>query len=254
LQKIGYILLIAIFATGCSVVKNRNRNSNTLALNISEESVLKYTVNQNLTNKGFFIEKAEISIFTSEGKEKVLGSVKFEYPDKYLVSIKSKTGIEAARIFISKDTILINDRINKILYFGSPDYLRKKYGIPASSIPVIFGDFSGYKGPELTQSDCLDGKLLTSCIFSGVKINYVIDCKRGKSISATTENGLNKNRISISFNDFVKIDSINTPGRIEIEDSHNKSKIEIKIIKIDSPWTGSLEFIPGSKYEHLPLL
>jgi hypothetical protein len=254
LRKIGYILLVAIFITGCSVVKNRSSINNTFPTGISEENVLKSTVNQNITNSGFFIEKAEILIFTSEGKEKVLGSVKFEYPDKYLVSIKSKTGIEAARIFVSKDTILINDRINKKLYFGSPDYLRKKYGIPASSIPVIFGDFLSYKIPDLKLSDCSDGKFLISGIINGFKINYVIDCKRAKSISATTENSLNQNRIDISFNDFIKSDGINTPGRIDIKDSQSKSTIEIKIIKIDSPWTGSLEFIPGNKYEHLPLL
>ena len=47
-----------------------------------------------------------------------MATIKYELPDKYLISIRSKAGIEAARIFITKDTVLINDRIksNSILW------------------------------------------------------------------------------------------------------------------------------------------
>ena len=88
-------------------------------------NVFESTKNQNITNNGFFIQKAEIEIVTGEGKEKYLASIKFEKPDKYLISVKSRTGIEGARIYISNDSILVNDRINKKLYSGNTFYLKR---------------------------------------------------------------------------------------------------------------------------------
>ena len=71
--------------------------------------------------------------------------LKFEYPDKYLISIKSRTGIEGARIYISEDTILFNDRINKKMYYGSSLYLKRKYGLTTNFLPLIFGDIVSRK-------------------------------------------------------------------------------------------------------------
>ena len=97
--------------------------------------------NQNLTKRNFFIQKAEIEILSEEENQKLIASIKFIYPDQYLISLKSKTGIEAARIFITDDTVLINDRINRKLYFGKPAQLKNKYGISPAVLPVVLGDF-----------------------------------------------------------------------------------------------------------------
>ena len=59
-------------------------------------------------------------------------------PDKFLISIKSHTGIEVARIFLTGDSIMINDRINKKLYYGSTSYLKNKYGLTTAVFPVIW--------------------------------------------------------------------------------------------------------------------
>ena len=40
----------------------------------------------------FFIQKAEIEVINQDGKEKYLSTIKYEKPDKYLISIKSRTG------------------------------------------------------------------------------------------------------------------------------------------------------------------
>lgn len=239
---------------GCSVIKNRKSKNDNISIEIVNENVLEYAKNQNITTNGFYIQKADIEIYTSEGREKVLGSLKFENPDKYLISIKSRSGIEAARIFISNDTILINDRINKKLYVGSPKYLKIKYGIPASVLPVVFGDVISDKYSYDGKTDCSEGKLNVSVILEGVKINYVIDCKKSKSISAVTENSLNKDRIKIEYDDFKKNGNKMIPARIDIKDSQSKTTIEIKILKIESPWNGNMDFIPGNKYEVLQLL
>lgn len=254
MRKINFILFLVILSTGCSVIRIEGNRNYGLSNEIIAERLFESIKKQNITTNSFFIQKAEIKISTQEGTEKVLGSIKFESPDKYLISIKSRAGIEAARIFISDDTILINDRINKKQYYGSPQYLKRKYGITASVLPVIFGDYITDNLSDNSQAKCLDGKLDMDCIAGGIKIKYVIDCKKGKTILAIPENGLNNGGIEIQYSDFFKKVDVITAGKIEIKDFQRMTRIEIKIQKIESPWNGNIEFIPGNKYEILQLL
>lgn len=209
---------------------------------------------QNITNNSFFIQKAEIEISGREGNEKFLASIKFKNPDKYLISLKGKTGIEAARIFLSDDTLLVNDRINRKQYCGTPEYLKIKYGITASVLPVIFGDYIDDNMINKSNAECSNGKLDIDCIINGIKIKYVIDCIKGKCISEIIENGLNSKRMEIQFTDFFKKEKNLIPGKIEILDLQRETTIKIRIKKVVSPWEGNIEFIPGNKYEIIQLL
>ena len=62
-------------------------------------------INQNLTVRSFFIERAEFKIISNDGEKSGIGTIKFLMPDRFLISIKSKTGIEVARIFLTGDSI-----------------------------------------------------------------------------------------------------------------------------------------------------
>jgi hypothetical protein len=253
LRKIGFILILAIVIQGCSAVRNRKGVSANISNESINENVLERTIKQNVTQNGFYIQKAEIEINTSEGKEKVLGSIKFERPEKYLVSIKSRTGIEALRIFISDDTILVNDRINKKLYCGSPEYLRRKYGLVYDLLPLIIGDYIPDKGKIVEKLDCRDGTVATGLLVKGIKINYLVDCKKAKLISATQENNLSKEEMKIQYDHFYRNDGLIFPEHIRIMNFVNNSSVDIKIVKFESQWKGSTEFIPGNKYEILEL-
>jgi hypothetical protein len=113
---------------GCSVTRNVIVEKHDNTYRFSSDNITESVSQQNITNSGFFIEKAEIEINNDKGKEKFIANIKFELPDKYLISLKSRSGIEGARIYLSKDTILVNDRINQIEYYGTSFYIRKKYG------------------------------------------------------------------------------------------------------------------------------
>jgi hypothetical protein len=253
LRKIGFILFLVILNSGCFVFRNSENNSYKLPDAIIAERLLEKVKRQNVTAKSFNIQKAEIKISSPEGRKKVLGSLKFENPDKYLLSIKSKTGIEAARILITDDTILINDRINRKLYCGSTQYLRSKYGIGASVLPLILGDYLGGNLFESSEAKCSEGKLNIDGIVTGIKIKYVIDCKKGKTILAIPESNLSEEGIKIEYSYFLKTGEILIPGRIKIIDFQSETTIEIVIHKFEFPWIGNLEFIPGNKYEILKL-
>jgi len=209
---------------------------------------------QNLTSSSFFIQKAEIEIVGPEGTEKLIANVKFKKPDEYLISIRNKTGIEAARIFINADTILLNDRINKKLYCASPKYLKKKYGLTTSVLPLIFGDYIGSNLFGNSINKCTNGELNINTIVDGVKIKYLIDCNKAKSITAISESNLNAGGIEIRCNRFFKEKERFIPGKVEIRDFQSETIIILIIKKMSSSWDGTIEFIPGNRYEIIQLL
>ena len=253
MRKINFILLLLILSTGCSL--NRiGRTVNYEKINESNNNrILDDLFKQNITSQGFFIEKAEIEVRGQEGTEKLIGSVKFKKPGMYSMSVKSRTGIEAARIFLTDDTILINDRFNRKQFCGSPNYLKNKYGITSSILPIIFGDYIGNCMSGNIDIECLDGKLDKICNIEGVIIRYIIDCNKRKSILAIGESNLSSQGIEIQYKEFFKKGGILIPGEIEIKDLKNETTIKIEIKKIESPWDGIVEFVPGNRYEIIQL-
>jgi hypothetical protein len=254
LRKIIIILLGLLLLTECSVVRNRE----TSYKGISEENIrgreIEYVKSKNLCSGNYYIEKAEIEVITPQSKEKFLASIKFEYPEKYLISIKTRTGIEAARIFMSDDSVFVNDRINRKLYCGKSENLEVKYGISKEIFPVILGDFIINERSISKKGVCSEGKLNIDAIIKGLKIKYIIDCNKGKSISAKAENSFNNEQISFNYDNFYHSVNLLFPQKINIEYLGKENSIRIRIIKIESPWIGNIKFIPGNRYEILPLI
>jgi hypothetical protein len=242
LQKIGFIWLIVILTSGCSVFKRSATRNNQLSDSADREILFENVERQNITANSFYIQKADIEINTPMGSEKFLGSLKFEKPDKYLLSI-----------FISKDTILVNDRINRKMYYGSADQMNLKYGVSFSEIPLIFGDFALDTAQISTIQDCSAGKINIETYLKGTKGNYVIDCRKGKLAKALIINGSNKTGIEILYTNYLKHSSGLLPGVVQMNDLEKKIEIKLKIRKIEAPWIGKVEFIPGKQYENLQL-
>lgn len=239
---------------GCSLTRFRGKVPNEGSNDTLTGNILESVKRQNITNSGFFIQKADIEIESQNGKDRYLGSVKFEKPDKYLISIRSRSGIEGARIYISNDTILVNDRINKKLYFGTSFYLKKKYGIDQSCLPLILGDIVLDKICEENQDKCSGDKIITRCAPKGISLNYEIDCRKRKTLSVEQISNFSQAGIKIKFNKFRYVDNIYVPGIIELKDSQYNAAIKIKLMKVDFTWKGSVKFVPGKGYELIELV
>ena len=240
--------------SGCSPGRiGRNINVETFIESPGEiftETVKK----QNLTESGFFIQKAEIEVVGSEGTNKFIASIKFKYPDSYLISIRNRTGIEAARIFINSDTILVNDRINRKQFCASTNYLKKKYGLSTAVLPVILGDFIGDMSANIGSGKCKNGEVDIDCLVDGIKMRYLIDCNKYKTVKTIKEGDVGDTGLEINYRDFSKYGRRFIPGRIEVNDLMNESRIIVFIKKLSLPWDGALEFIPGNKYEIIQLI
>jgi len=138
LQKVVTLLLAGLIFSGCTVYRGERKS--TPAKDYAKELSFNDVIKFNLTNADFSIQKAEIQYIEKGTEVNIIASVRHKSDNKYLVSLRTRAGIEIARIFISEDTLLLNDRINKKIYCGSPEYLEEKYGISIEALPLVFGD------------------------------------------------------------------------------------------------------------------
>jgi hypothetical protein len=254
LRKIVSILIVLVFCTQCSVSRKEKSKSHELSVSERGDNILQSVEDQNITKRSFFIEKAEFRIIGSMGEKTGMGTIKFMPPDIFLVSIKSKAGIEIARVYVNSDSVMLNDRFNKKLYYGSASDLQKKYGLTASVLPVILGDYINEMTVDKRKMECINGELGLDAVVKDIKIRYRIDCRYAKCIITSPENGRNSTDLKIEYSSFFRSGGINIPGRIDISEKQNGTRIEIEIQKIVIPWEGSIEFIPGRQYEKIHLL
>ena len=254
MQKIALIVCIIIISYGCSV----NRISKSSIIESSDQversSLVDAIKEQNITNGSFIIQRAEIEITGPDHSDKMIANIKFSSSKEFLISIRGKTGIEAARIFISSDTILANDRINRKLFYASSKYLKTRYGLSEATLPLLFGDYIGTMLLDKNVEDCEEGILSKDCLVEGVKIRYIIDCNKGKPVSALGESSLENVGINFSYKEFFKYQGKWIPGKIELEDLFGETKIIIRIKKLSFPWDGEIEFIPGNRYKIVELI
>lgn len=247
-------MILLILIQGCSVKRRIGNKVNESSEKTITKNVIESIEEQNITNNNFLIQKAEIQIEAGDSKEKYLANIKFEKPDKYLISIKSRTGIEGARIYISEDSVLINDRINKKLYVGTSFYIEKKYGLKLRCLPLIFGDIVLNKNDKRNSKECEGDKLNINSIEKGVLLNYEIGCRERKTKVVSQLNSLNEKRFEIKTNGFWKIGNILIPKRIEFMDYQQNLRILIRYIKVEIPWGGNVKFSPGKGYELIKLV
>jgi hypothetical protein len=157
--------------------------------------------------------------------------------------------MEAGRSLITRDTIIINDRINKKILVGSPSVIGPKYGVEPSMIFVVIGDIVIDEKDNNTMLDCNKGIYVHEFETQGKKVNYIIDCKERKAMKAYIGGDFRSTDITISFDDIVHFANVKFPSKISISDDLNSVKIVLEIKKIESPWSGKISFVPGSGYK-----
>jgi hypothetical protein len=239
---------------GCSISKKLENTTSEYSSKHITDNILEDVKEKNITNLNFYIEKAEIEILTERGTEKYTGNIKFEKPDKYLISLKSRSGIEGARIYISNDSILVNDRINRKLYYANASYLEKKYGFNISCLPLIFGDIVLEKGYEESKGKCLENRFKIDCLVKGLRLSYNIDCNKRKVISVYESNNYVQQSFRIKYDSFLSIKDFLIPKVMEFEENQHNIHIRIKIKKVEFLWNGIIKFIPGRGYELIKLV
>lgn len=242
-----------LYLAACSVSKPVVQN-NTVKRNTEGSIVdLKGLMMQNITSESFSIQKAEVEIADQGEKQRFFASVKFNKPDSFLISIRSTAGIEAVRIFTTKDTILINDRINRIFFYGTQEAARRKYGLSSLLFPVLLGDIISSDKSEGTQYKCENGIIKVNSFVDGKKLTYLINCETLKAdeIILTTETDTKP--VVFNYSSFIKISDFIFAEKLSIAELNNIDLIDVKFSKIQVNWDGDITFVPGSNYEQIEI-
>ncbi len=250
MQKIAYIILyISVIFSGCSSTRKAGGTGsgagNTTIADKSLESVFR----NNLSNSDFNIQKAEITVIQDNISVRVIADIKFRRPDSMMITIRSRTGIEAGRAFISKDTLIIKDRFNKKLLVGKPEALAKKYGVDPSFLFTVLGDIVVAEKDRTVLLECTKGEFRKEYDIHGKRVEYVIDCQRKKLKQTYFEGDINSGNITIDLSDIKNEGRIVYPGQIEINDDLKSVGIVMEIKKIESPWKGRIGSISGQGYK-----
>ena len=247
--KYGFIALFLIIIAGCSSVK-RTTVSSTKKPSSNESGMVKISDVEelNFTAQPFFIQRAEINIAGNN----VIATIKFAKPDSFLISVRTLFGIEAARILLTSDSVFVNDRINRILYLGSSENVKKVYGFDLMFFPVLLGDLIT-EAQSLSGIDCSGGKAVFSETRKDYVINYYIDCATKKCKEIEIEKEFMKDYISIEFDDFEKNNKIIFPKRLKINNFANFAFFEIEVKKVEFKVDSGMEFIPGRNYTRVEI-
>lgn len=251
MQKIIYISLASLLlAAGCASSRRveRNTHKNETEASISVEEIMR----NNLTRSGFSINRADINYNIDGVSGRLVAAIRHKYPDTMMIIMKHTTGVEFVRIYLDPDTLLINDRINKRIMYGDPEYMERRYGIERAIVILALGDILLLSNAEIgriNSQKCQKGTVKGQSQINGKVITYEIDCSEKKIVSATI-NGIRTNeKIRLWYSNFFENGDYNIPGKVEVEDMSNKARISIVIKTIEIPWEGQLRFIPGNRYK-----
>lgn len=241
-------MIIVLIVSGCAGIKKANQ---TAAENqyVIEGTQIITVKDKNLSENNFFVHRADVIVKLNGQTERFTASLKFKIPDTILVSVKSIAGIEAARIFLTGDTVLINDRINRQVLFGDPGDLKLKYGLEPELLFLFLGDM--IIGDEMVSDKlfCKKGFSEVTAVAKGKRIKYIIDCKRNKVLNTSFSVEEGSTTSNLFFSEFVKLDKTLVPRDIKIQSAEGKEEINIKLGKIDTDWSGQVRFYPSQGYK-----
>jgi hypothetical protein len=208
----------------------------------------------NFTAQPFFIQRADINIVESNGSsQRVMATIRFAQPDSFLISVRALGGIiEVARVLLTSDTILVNDRLNSTLYFGSNQNLSRIYGFDLMFFPVLLGDL--ITGAQTLQGvTCSDETAVFREFGRNYVINYFINCATQKSKRVTVETGFMSENITIEFADFAEDGKMIFPRHIRINNFADFALLEMKIERVEFGTGSGIEFIPGRNFERVEI-
>jgi len=244
----GLLVALIFMETACSV--SRNTFSNTGSTGYSEDinRIILKTYSKNITDLGFYIQKGKIQLIEGKRKLNFLYSVKYARRDIYLISIRALNGYEALRVFINKDTILINDRVNKELLYGSKNDFEKLTGIPVEFLKICFGDIIDYSKGSVNNVNIIGKELVITGMIFGIEAITTINTETYKVRSVKLSSAYSKEEITADYRKY-KGDNHIIPGETLIYDSKRSVQLIIKNQKFIVPWYGDIDFVPGRNYK-----
>jgi len=247
LRKGIAVILLSIVLVGCSVIKRKPDTVSGASAMSESEGFFEEIRSSNLSSGGFYISRADIDISIPAINIKMIGGIKFRYPDSLFVSLRTRTGIEAVRLLMTDDSVLVVDRINRQILYGDPEDLEKKFNISSNAVYAVLGDFVGSPLTPVEKVNCTDGAFYCETLIEGQVLKYEIDCHNMKPGKAFITDNTTGRQVQAIFADFERYGKKTVPGTLKISLMNGVGNFTVEIRNIQTDWNGNTGFvIPGN--------
>lgn len=248
MQKIILLVVLVFTVSSCLVFRKTKRTPEGTA---GIANIYERVKNENISEKNFNIRRVDIEFISGNNNEKLMANVKYRKPSEYLISIRTRTGIEGIRLFINEDTVIINDRINRRVLYGSMETVESKYGISTDMIKIISGDILKGFYIQGMDSDNMNSFLKFDGDLEGKKVSGRIDSVLGKIKEVDIEGSGIFEEWNLKYDDFTEVEGIIIPQKVVIENEVRGIVVRMNIKNVEFDDTEIPEFIPGSRYERI---
>lgn len=246
---IGFIL-IWILIQGCSSLKKAELNEKT---GKDLGGSLAGIIDNNLSNHSFYIQKADITISENNSSTRFFAIIKYKMPDSIMISFRARLGFEAARMLLTKDTLIVSDRINRKTRIGKPEELKNKYGIEPGLIFAVLGDVIVEEKDKNGKIKCNDGSFTDDFRVGERLLSYTVDCRKEKAIATTFKGDKKAGNLKLVFSDFFKLGRIAVPGVINASSDFSNMSATMKIEKAEIDYEGNIGFRSPANYKIIGL-
>jgi len=239
------ILLLA--ATGCSNSRRIFSDEKAGDYSIRADRLIGEVYRQNLSERDFEITKLRMKIGENGNSHSFSGFLKHNNKGDILVSVRTIAGIEAVRILINRDSIRINDRLNRKYSHGSTQEILARLGADWKDLGLLFGDITNMK----TGKD----NLLCQEGYAEMKIDngergsmYRIDCEKKKLSWINIYNRRNNLNMFGQYGEYQSVENMIYPSSIKIILS-DKYYIDLEIERLEIVKDPEIRFSAGKGYE-----
>ena len=150
-QKLNIVLLVitVIISSSCQNLRIKGSRGEKGAREINSGRFREEMKATNITGQPLSISRITITYENSYERRRLRANARLNGKGDLLVSVRTFAGIEAARILITRDTVKVADRINRICYIGETKELEEKYGVKynfTTDATLSFPAFQLYRG------------------------------------------------------------------------------------------------------------
>ncbi|MCD4769985.1 MAG: DUF4292 domain-containing protein [Bacteroidales bacterium] len=238
---------MVILVNGCAGTR---KNRSVIPYNETKKELLLKVKENNIGKNCFVIQKISVSYNLNGEKKRFNGNLKHNTNGDILISIRVSGGIEVARIYLDKDSVRINDRINKIYSYGPIDKLKEKYGFNYEDIYLLFGDIPelfSENDIELCESGISESK---NRYYNSYSIRTRIDCKEKKIKEIIIRNNSGHIEYNIVYERIKSGENYKLAEKVSL--NYPKigltAEIELKGFKLVS--VTNMKFWPGTGYKY----
>ena len=246
-QKLNIVLLVitVIISSSCQSLRIKGSRGEKGAREINSGRFREEMKATNITGQPLSISRITITYENSYERRRLRANARLNGKGDLLVSVRTFAGIEAARILITRDTVKVADRINRICYIGKTKELEEKYGVKYNFINLLFGDFMDIDLLK-RRIRCEGGIAVLDDNRSGLE--YTVDCNIYKIVGAAGTFDEEENEILGVFSEFREENGLLYPSRIKWDLGVNNTKIEMEMQNIRKNDDDELIFRVGDSY------